>query len=145
LVFRVVFTQNTKDFLIKKNFLRNGMLINNDSSIARFIAQNSSDHLVKRDLKEQFLIENFISLFELINEKSANQQIKRDAEKQIIDLATQNLKNDGQFLVGKTLSLADLLFFVFLLARKQVKITLMINYFYFRFYLRIIYLINILI
>jgi len=121
------------------------MLINNDSSIARFIAQNSSDHLVKRDLKEQFLIENFISLFELINEKSANQQIKRDAEKQLIDLATQNLKNVGQFLVGKALSLADLLFFVFLLDRKQVKILLMINHFDFRFYLRIIYLINILI
>ncbi|CAK5095906.1 unnamed protein product [Meloidogyne enterolobii] len=83
----------------KCGLLLNGMSIDNDSSIARFIAQNSSVHLVKRDLKEQFLIENFISLFELINEKSANQQIKRDAEKQIIDLATQNFKNDGQFLI----------------------------------------------
>uniref|UniRef100_A0A914LCB3 glutamate--tRNA ligase n=1 Tax=Meloidogyne incognita TaxID=6306 RepID=A0A914LCB3_MELIC len=116
----VSLVDNTAPLQHKCGLLLNGMLINNDSSIARFIAQNSSDHLVKRDLKEQFLIENFISLFELINEKSANQQIKRDAEKQLIDLATQNLKNVGQFLVGKALSLADLLFFVFLLDRKQI-------------------------
>ena len=95
------------------------MFLNNDSTIARFIARNCSTLLPKRNIKEQFSIENFVSLFELMNEKSASQQIKNEAEKQIIDLATKNLKNN-EFIVGKALSLADLLFFVFLLDRKQV-------------------------
>lgn len=105
-------------YLIQK-ILRDGMLLNNDSTIARFIARNCSSLLPQRDIKEQFSIENFVSLFELIGEKYASQQIKFEAEKQIIELATEPLKNND-FIVGKALSLADLLFFVFLLDRKHV-------------------------
>jgi glutathione S-transferase len=105
-----------------QQIFRDGIFLNNDAAISRFVARNPPNPVKLRKFDEQNAIETFISLMELIFEGSnANNDKQEWAEKELLTLAKKKLSaKNAKFLVGNDLSLADLLFFAFLVDRQNV-------------------------